>query len=176
MIRRPAWLPLTVTKIKASRVSSDEASAERIAFEDLTVGREFVLGPYQVSEAEILDFANRYDPQAVHTNKAYGSSSGFGGIIASGWHTGAIFMRMQCDSFLLHSTSIVSPGTDEMRWLKPVRPGDTLSGVNVITKTRRSRSKPDRGIVYCRASLSNQHSDTVMTLKTRNLFGTRDAA
>lgn len=146
------------------------SETETIGFEDLSAGTEFSLGPYLVSREEILEFATRYDPQRIHTDPDFAATTEMGGLIASGWHTGAIFMRMQCDSFLLHSTSIVSPGTDQMRWHRPVRPGDTLNGSNRITRSRQSKSRPDRGIVYCAVRIWNQNEETVMTLKTRNFF------
>jgi acyl dehydratase len=91
-------------------------------------------------------------------------------LIGSGWLTTAVLMRMQCDAFLLDSTCVGSPGVDEIRWLVPVRPGDTLSGFAEVIESRPSRSRPDRGAVFCAVALSNQDGDVVMTLKTRAIF------
>ena len=146
------------------------------AFEDFAPGQVFELPGHAVSQADILRFASEFDPQPLHTDPAYAAGSAMGGLIASGWHTAAIFMRMQCDGFLLDTSSIVSPGVDEIRWLKPVRPGDTLSGSVEVTKVAASRSRADRGTVYCKVVLCNQHAEIVMTMMTRNIFRRRDAA
>src|ERR1051325_11478647 len=96
-------------------------------FEDYPPGAVFTGGPVEVSEAEIIDFARRYDPQAMHTDAAAASSGRFGGLIASGWHTAALMMRLFADNFLSPASSLASPGLDELRWHLPVRPGDVLS-------------------------------------------------
>ena len=146
-----------------------------LAFEDFEPGRVFELPDYAVSEADILRFAGEFDPQPIHTDPAYASGTEMGGLIASGWHTAAIFMRMQCDSFLLDTSSIVSPGVDEIRWLRPLRPGDVLRGSVEVTKVAASRSKTDRGTVYCKATVLNQRGEVVMTMTTRNIYRRREA-
>lgn len=147
-----------------------------LAFEDFRVGKRMALPDYTISEREMLDFARRYDPQPFHTDPEAAAESPFGGLIGSGWLTTAVLMRMQCDAFLSDSTCVGSPGVDEIRWLHPVRPGDTLSGFAEVIEVRPSRSKPDRGAVFCAVSVSNQHDDVVMTLKTRAIFLTRGLA
>ena len=134
-------------------------------FEDYPPGAVFVGGPVMVSEAEILDFARRYDPQAMHTDPAAAARSHFGGLIASGWHTAALMMRLFATHFLSPVSSLASPGIDELRWLQPVRPGDALRLRVTVVEARRSRSKPDQGIVRSRAELSNQNGEVVMTLR-----------
>ena len=134
-------------------------------FEDYPPGAVFEGGPVIVSEAEILDFARRYDPQAMHTDPAAAARSHFGGLIASGWHTAALMMRLFATHFLSPVSSLASPGIDELRWLQPVRPGDALRLRVTVVEARRSRSKPDQGIVRSRAELSNQNGEVVMTLR-----------
>ena len=141
-----------------------------LAFEDFRVGDVHPLGAYQVDEAEMLAFAQRYDPQAIHTDPEAAQAMQFGGLIASGWLTTAIFMRMQLDGYMRDSTALVSPGVDEIRWQRPVRAGDTLSGSNEIQAVEPSRSKPDRGTVFSRVTVNNQHGETVMTLVTRVIY------
>lgn len=138
--------------------------------EDFAPGTIIPLGPYTVTEEEMLAFASRYDPQAYHADPEAATASPFGGLIASGWLTTAIFMRMQCDSFMLDSACVGSPGVDEVRWLAPVRPGDTLSGSCEVTEVIPSRSRPDRGVVFSRVTIDNQEGTRVMTLVTRALY------
>lgn len=145
------------------------------ALEDFREGESIPLPEYPVTEAEIIDFARRYDPQYYHVDPEAARSSQFGGLIASGWMTTAIFMRMQCEAFILDSSCIVAPGVDDIRWLRPVRPGDVLSGEVRIREVRPSRSKPDRGTVFADAMVVNQDGEEVMTLRTKAIFGRRDA-
>lgn len=143
------------------------------AFEDFAVGVCIALPAYEVSEAEILAFGRQYDPQYFHTDPVAARESLFGGLIASGWMTTAICMRMQCDTYLLDSTCMGSPGVDEIRWLLPVRPGDVLSGENRVTEVRPSRSRPDRGAVFSAVTIQNQRGEVVMTLRSRAIYGRR---
>jgi len=143
------------------------------AFEDFVEGECIAFRPYRVSEQEIIEFASKYDPQPFHTDAEAAKDSIFNGLVASGWMTTAIFMRMQCDSFILESTCLGSPGVDQVRWLVPVRPGDELTGEARITEVRPSQSKPDRGVVYFDCRLWNQNDEVVMTLKTLAMFGRR---
>lgn len=141
-----------------------------LTFDDFQVGDVLELPAYTVEESEMLAFARQYDPQSFHTDSAAAKESPFGGLIASGWLTTAIFMRMQCDAFMLNSSCVGSPGVDEIRWLLPVRPGDTLRGLNEVVTVKPSRSKPDRGAVFSNVTLTNQHGDTVMTLVSRAIY------
>lgn len=145
-----------------------------MAFEDFTCGQLIALREYHVTEAEMIEFARRYDPQFFHTDPVAAADSPFGGLIASGWLTTAIFMRMQCDSFMGDSTCVGSPGVDEIRWLKPVRPGDRLHGTNEVVAVTPSRSRPDRGVVYSKISIYNQHETLVMTMLTRAIYLSRN--
>ncbi len=144
-------------------------------FEDFTAGDTITLGEYEVTEAEMIAFSERYDPQFFHTDAAAATESPYGGIIASGWLTTAIFQRMQCDSFLLDSNCVGSPGVDEIRWLKPVRAGDRLHGRNEVSAVKPSTSRPDRGVVFSAVEIFNQDNTLVMTLKTRVIYMKRAA-
>ena len=139
-------------------------------FESFKLDEIYQLKDYKVSEAEILEFANKYDPQSYHTDPIAAAESPFGSLIASGWHTAAIFMRMQCDSFLNQSHCLGSPGIDKLRWIAPVHPGDSLHGENKIIQLRQSESKPDRGIVKSDVSIYNHSNELVMTLETTAFF------
>ena len=144
-------------------------------FEDYPEGAVFTMGAMRVSEAEIVDFARKYDPQAMHTDPEAAAQGYFGGLIASGWHTGAMMMRLFADNFLSPASSIASPGLDELRWLKPVRPGDVLSLRVTILEARRSRSRPDRGVVRSFVEVLNQQGEPVMSLRPISLIRCRPA-
>lgn len=142
-------------------------------FEDFEVGRTIQVGSCTVSEDEIVDFATRFDPQPFHVDRDAAAKSIYGGIIASGWHTCGMMMRLMVDGFLRNSSSMGSPGVDEIRWIKPVRPGDTLSVTNTALEVRPSSSKPDRGVVMTLWQATNQHGEVVATIKGMGMFGRR---
>ena len=119
-------------------------SEHKYYFEDMAVGATVDLGNRSVSEEEILRFAREFDPQPFHIDPEAAGKSIFGGIIASGWHTCSITMRLLVDGLLSHSSSLGSPGIEQIRWVKPVRPGDTLHAVLTVQEVRQSQSKPDR--------------------------------
>jgi acyl dehydratase len=145
-------------------------------FEDYPPGAVFTAGSMPVSEAEIVEFARKYDPQTMHTDPEKAAEGRFGGLIASGWHTGALMMRMFADKFLSPESSIASPGLDELRWLRPVRPGDVLSLRVTILDARRSQSRPEQGIVHSLVEVLNQKGETVMSLKPISLIRVRPAS
>src|SRR3954471_7451307 len=143
-----------------------EASlAEERFFEDYSPGAVFEYGEIRVDEAEILEFARRFDPQDMHVDPEAAKRGRFGGLIASGWHTGAMMMRLLADNFLPKEASLASPGIDELRWLFPVRPGDVLRIRVTVLEATRSRSKPDRGMVRTSIEVLNQNEEIVMSLK-----------
>lgn len=142
-------------------------------FEDYVAGLIVEYGTVYISEAEIIDFATRFDPQYFHVDLEAARSSPFGGLIASGWHTGAVMMRLFSDHYLSKVASLGSPGIDEVRWTRPVRPGDSLSVRISILETKRSRSKPDRGLVRSAVELLNQNRECVMSLKAMNILRCR---
>jgi acyl dehydratase len=143
-------------------------------FEDYPVGAVYTGGPIKVSEAEILDFARRYDPQPMHVDKEGSASGRYGGLIASGWHTGALMMQMLAKHFVPEG-NLASPGLDELRWILPVRPGDCLTLRVTVLEARPSRSKPDQGIVKGLVEVLNQNGEAVMSLKPISLMRRRPA-
>lgn len=127
-----------------------------------------------MEEGDIIDFAQRFDPQPFHTDSELAKKSVHGGLIASGWHTVCLAMRLLVDNFVSRVASIGSPGVDEIRWLKPVRPGDELSIRVTIKDARRSRSRPDRGIITTLVEALNQDRDIVMTMKGAGFYLCRE--
>ncbi len=145
-------------------------------FEDYAVGAVAELGPVAVDAEEVVAFARRYDPQPMHTDATAAAAGPLGGLIASGWHTAALMMRLIVEQYLSPASSLASPGLDELRWLRPVRPGDTLSVRVTVIEATRSRSKPDRGVVRSMVEVRNQHGETVMSLQPINLVRCRPPA
>lgn len=142
-----------------------------IYFEDIEVGHTFDLGRYTVTEEEILEFARKYDPQPFHVDPEAAKDSMFGGLIASGWHTASICMRLYVDTILNKSASMGSPGLDQLRWKRPVRPGDTLSGQFRVTECKPFRK--GIGLVKGMAELNNQEDKLVMSFLGQGMFATR---
>ena len=142
-------------------------------FEDFAVGQTFNLGSRKLEADEIVAFAREYDPQPFHTDERAAAATPFGGLIASGWHTAAVFMRLYCDGLLNDTASLGAPGVDELRWLHPVRPGDTLTGSLTVLETRPSSTRPNRGTILLGCSLTNQDGVEVLTMRARGLFGRR---
>lgn len=152
-------------------------SEDRLYWEDFPAGKVVDCGSREVGRDEIVAFASEFDPQPFHLDERAGEASLFGGLSASGWHTCALCMRMMCDSYLLRSSSLGSPGLDEVRWLKPVRPGDTLRLHMTVLEARGMRSRPDVGLVRCTWELANQHGEPVLRMTGWGMFGKRpDAA
>jgi acyl dehydratase len=141
-------------------------------FEDYTVGATYDCGSVTVTEPEIIAFARMYDPQAMHVDPDLATAGPFGGIIASGWHTMGLTMQQVVKSYLPHN-GLVAPGVDEVRWVQPVRPNDTLSVRVTVTDARRSKSKPDRGLVHSLVETLNQHGEVVMSFRPMNFVRTR---
>jgi acyl dehydratase len=144
-------------------------------FEDYAVDAAWEFGPLLVDEAEVIDFGRRYDPQPFHVDRVAAAAGPYGGLIASGWHTCALMMRLLAEQYLSPASSLGSPGIDELRWVLPVRPGDELTLRTTVQEARRSRSKPDRGLVRTRVELVNQSGAVVLTLSAMNLVRTRPA-
>ncbi|MDH6148443.1 MULTISPECIES: MaoC family dehydratase [Paraburkholderia] len=146
----------------------------KISFEDMEVGSSREIGKHVFTREEIVEFAQKFDPQPFHLDEAAAAESPFRGLVASGWHTCSVMMGMLVRKVLADSTSMGSPGIDEIRWLKPVRVGDTITMMNVIVDKRVSQSKPDRGIVSTRWEGINQHGETVITVRSNGMFGLRN--
>jgi acyl dehydratase len=144
-------------------------------FEDYPPGAVYEFGSISATEEEIIDFARRFDPQYFHTDPASAASGPFGGLAASGWHTAALMMRLYADHYLSSIASLGSPGVDELRWTRPVRPGDTLSLRVTTLEALPSRSKPDRGIVRAFVEVLNQNGEVVMSVRAMSLVQRRAA-
>ena len=142
-------------------------------FDDFAVGDRFATGSTTLAEDEMLAFARRYDPQPFHVDPAAAKETIYGGLIASGFQTIAAGFRAIWDSGFLQGSSLGSPGFDELRWLKPVRPGDTLHVEAEVTELRPSHSKPDRGIVRIAYRYVNQAGETVLTMSAMHLLRRR---
>ncbi|MEU0388455.1 MaoC family dehydratase [Streptomyces chartreusis] len=142
-------------------------------FEDYTPGATYEYDGITVTQDDIIDFATRFDPQSFHVDPAAAQHGPFGGLIASGWHTTAVMMRLLADNYLSTVASLGSPGVDELRWLAPVRPGDHLRLRVRTLDTRLSRSVSNRGIVRSLVELVNQDDLPVLRLTVVNLLSTR---
>jgi acyl dehydratase len=142
-------------------------------FEDFVPGAVYELGEIAVSAAEIVDFARRFDPQPMHLDPDAAARGEFAGLIASGWHTAGLMMRLFVDHYLPGNASLASPGIDELRWTRPVRPGDALRLRVTILEAMRSRSRPDRGMLRSFVEVLNQRGEAVMSLKPMNLLRCR---
>jgi acyl dehydratase len=140
-------------------------------FEDFRTGDEYRLATVTVDYDEMVAFARRFDPQPFHVDDELAKESSFGELIASGWFTGSLFMRMFVDELLSDAASHGSPGVEELRWLRPVRAGDQLTGRVTVLDVWPSSKRDDRGTVLCRSELVNQDGEVVMSLRSRGLFG-----
>jgi acyl dehydratase len=142
-------------------------------FEDLAVGSAVSLGSHHFTEEEIIAFAKQFDPQPFHIDPDAAEHSIFGGIIASGWHTCSVMMRLLVDGLVADAASLGSPGVDEVRWIKPVRAGDTISVTLTVVDAKASASKSDRGVVWIDWRGTNQHGELVATIKSMGMFARR---
>jgi acyl dehydratase len=145
-------------------------------FEDFFEGQEIPMGSKTVTEEEIISFARQFDPQPFHIDHDAAEASHFGGVIASGWHTCSMMMRLVVDGLMSTSSSMGSPGLEKVRWIKPVRPGDTLTVVYLTQQVKASDSRPDRGVVWSKWQATNQHGDIVATIEGMGMFGRRPKA
>jgi len=146
-----------------------EESVGDLYLEDHLPGSVYEFGSIVVEEKDIVEYATRYDPQVFHVDPEAARRTSFGGLVASGWHTAALAMRLLVDHWLSRMANLGSPGIDELRWLKPVRPGDVLSVRLTIMEVRRSQSKPDRGIVRGFVEVLNHSGEVVTTWKGINI-------
>jgi acyl dehydratase len=153
-----------------------DVPADQRFFEDYVPGRVYEFGAITMTETDIVEFAARFDPQSFHLDPITAAASQFGGIIASGWHTIGVAMRLLVDHYLTHVASLGSPGVDEIRWPNPVRPGDTLRIRATIIEARTSRSKPDRGIIRTRVEALNQKDELVLSMIAVSFLGRRPRA
>ena len=136
----------------------------KLYFEDFAVGFVAEYGPRRVTREEIIAFAAQFDPQPMHMDEEAAKHTMLGGLGASGWHTCCLLMRMIVDGFLVDVASMGAPGIEEVKWLRPVRPGDSLTARGTVQSVRASRSKPDRGFVTLHWDVFNDRGERVMTL------------
>ena len=144
-------------------------------FEDFHVGDTFELGQVTVTEEDILTFARQFDPQPFHVDREKAKNSYFGELVASGWHTTSLFMRLFVDGLLNESASLASPGVDKVRWPRPVCPGDTLSARFTVIESTPSRSRATLGIIRSNCELFNQQNELVFTLEGIHFLGRKPA-
>jgi acyl dehydratase len=142
-------------------------------FEDYVAGSVHEFGPIVVDQDEVIAFARKYDPQTMHVDPVRATQGAFGGLIASGWHTAGMMMRVIVDNYLSSVASIASPGIDELRWTAPVRPGDRLTLRITVLEAKLSRSKPDRGMVVSQIEAINQDGASVCSMRAMNLMRVR---
>ena len=144
-------------------------------YEDIEVGAVRRFGSKAVTREEVIDFAGKYDPQPFHLDDAAAAATHFGRLSASGWHTGSMAMRMMVDNMKEHEQAgLGSPGIEDLRWLKPVYPGDTLRCETEVLEKRRSQSRPDMGLFKSQLTVFNQHDEPVMTMRSTGLIRVRD--
>lgn len=146
-----------------------------IYYEDIVIGSRSSYGAYEVTREEVIEFASKYDPQPFHLDDEAAAQTYFGRLSASGWHTGSMAMRMMVDHMKVNQQAgLGSPGIDELRWLKPVYPGDTLRVEGEVLSKRRSQSRPDMGMYQGRTTVLNQDDVAVMTMVSTGLIRVRN--
>jgi acyl dehydratase len=145
--------------------ATQQAQAPLLYWEDFPPGHRQRVGGTTLTREAIVEFAGRYDPQPFHLDEAAARDSLFGGLCASGWHTAALTMRMLCDGYLLRAASLGSPGVDQLRWLAPVFPGDTLWVDYTVLSARPMASRPEVGLAQMLWTVINQHEKPVMTME-----------
>jgi acyl dehydratase len=148
----------------------------QIFWEDFTVGERFDMGRHTFTESEIVEFARRFDPQPFHVDPQAAKDGFFGGVIASGWHTCSVAMRLMVESYLGQAASLGAPGVDQVRWPQPVRPGDTLAFSREVLAARPSATRPGVGLVKHRFEAVNQRGELALAMESWGMFGRRPAA
>ena len=143
-------------------------------WEDFAIGERAELGRHTFTEEEIVDFARRYDPQPFHIDGEKAQHGPFGGLIASGWQTCAVGMRLMVEGYISQTVSLGSPGIDNIRWLKPVRPGDTIAYRRIVLESRASTTRKGVGLVKHRWEAVNQRGELVLTMEGWGMFGRKD--
>jgi acyl dehydratase len=149
---------------------------ELLYWEDLREAGRVEIGKHTFTEADIIAFARQFDPQPFHIDAEAASKSFFGGLIASGWHTCCMAMRLMVDKYVNRSASLGSPGLEKLSWKKPVYPGDTLHVRLEVLESRPLTSRPDVGMVRSRWDVMNQHDETVLTMEGYGMFRRRPSS
>jgi acyl dehydratase len=142
-------------------------------FEDYIPGDVHDCGSVAVTEGEIIEFARRYDPQPMHIDREAAARGRFGGLVASGWHTAALAMRLYVDHYLSMVSSLASPGVDEVRWPNPLRPGDVVRVRATVLEATPSTKRSDRGVVRARIEAENQRGERVLSVIALSIIGRR---
>jgi acyl dehydratase len=150
--------------------------ARQLYWEDFTPGSSQEFGGVTPTKDEIVRFARQFDPQPFHVDEEAAKRTPFGGLIASGWHTAGLAMRMACDAFWLRAASLGSPGIEHLKWTKPVRPGDTLRVRLTVLEARPLKSKPGVGLLKNRWEVLNQHREVVMEMEGFAMLRRRNGA
>jgi len=145
----------------------------KLHWEDFKPGQVTEYGPRLVTRDEIIAFATEFDPQPMHLDEAAGRASLLKGLAASGWHSCCILIRMICDGFLLNSASMGANAIDEVKWLSPLRPGDSVTLRATVRETRASKSRPDMGLIHFHYEMMSQNGECIMTLDTPMMMGRR---
>ena len=145
-----------------------------IYFEDLNIGKKILIGPISVSEKEIIEFAKKFDPQPFHIDVEKAKESLFGNLCASGWHTCSLYMRMLYDGLLINLASLGSPGMNEIRWIKPLFPNETINGVLTIISKTPSKSKPSIGTMVIDSKVFNSKKELIMTMQSISIVKKRN--
>ena len=171
LLKRSDLIAASVLQLENSTLQKEEKPMRY--FEDFQVGERIELGSVTVTEEEIIAFARQYDPQPFHISPEQAKHSYYGGLIASGWHTVSLLMRLMVDALINDTISLGSPGVDEVRWLKPVRPNDTLHASFTVVETAPSKRRAELGILTSRSEVFNQSGELVLTLKGVHFFGRR---
>lgn len=148
----------------------------KLHFEDFAPGQVREFGPRVITREEIVAFAAEFDPQPMHLDEEAARGTMLGGLGASGWHTCGVLMRMMCDSFLLNSASMGANSIDEVKWLRPVRPGDALTFRATVLDTKMPRSRTDLGFIFMLLELHNQAGEPVIALRSSLMMGRRTGA
>jgi acyl dehydratase len=166
-------LPPSIDRFGPIQIQTDGVDMG-ISYEDFEVNKAYEIGEHTFTRDEIVAFARQFDPQPFHVDEEAAAASAFGTLVASGWHTCSVMMGLLVRNALGGSTSMGSPGIDDIRWLKPVRVGDTIRMTSTVLDKRVSSSKPDRGIVTTQWTGMNQRGETVITVRAKGIYGLRN--
>ena len=162
-------------RVTAQSLTKERTMAEDHYLEDFAVGQTFQGGSVKIDTEQIKVFASQYDPQPFHLDEKAAAATFFGGLVASGWHTAALTMRMIVDSDLKIAGGLIGAGAEELRWPRPVRPGDTLHIVSEVLEVRPSKSRPEQGIIKVRTQTMNQADEPVMIFVANMIVPRRPA-
>lgn len=162
-----------MTTTNATATTPEQSPHIKVWWEDMAVGQMIELGSLSPTADEIVAFATQFDPQPFHLSEEGGRASVFGGLCASGWHTCSLAMRLMVTNFLNQSSSLGSPGLENIRWLKPVFPGDTLSLRQTVLEKRAMSKRPDVGLLRTQWEMFNQHGDQVLHMEGYGMFRRR---